>query len=174
MESELVIHPDQLNETPQVFEGDVSLDEFPRLAEAIADPGIEVHFRVTAGLDAQRRKVVSCIIEGFVFLTCQSTLEDFRHTLTIAERIVLVDRESELPPIQDESDAEDYLVADGPVDVLDLVEDAILLSLPMVPRKPGLGQVEKPKDEGALGSPLAGTGLKESPFAALASLKKRK
>jgi uncharacterized protein len=164
MESELLIHPERLHETPQVFEGDVTLDEFPRLAESIADRPIEVHFRVTARLDAQRRKVVSCIIEGFVFLTCQSTLEDFRHAISIAERIVLVDRESQLPPIQDESDAEDYLVADAPVDVLDLVEDAILLSLPMVPRKPGLGETGKPKDEGP----------RESPFAALAGLKKRK
>jgi uncharacterized protein len=163
MEPELLIHPDRLRETPEVFEGDATLDEFPRLAESVADAPIEVHFRVAAGLDAQRRKVVSCIIEGFVFLTCQSSLEDFRHALKIAERIVLVDGEEQLPPIEEESDAEDYLVADGPVDVLDLVEDAILLSLPMVPRKPGLGQVEM-KEEGP----------RDTPFAALASLKKRK
>ena len=171
METDLLIHTDRLRETPEVFEGDVTLDDFPRLAESIAEPPPELHFRVSARLDAQRRKVVSCIIEGFVFLTCQSTLEDFRHAISIDERIVLVDGEDKLPPIEEESDAEDYLVADGPVDVLDLVEDAILLSLPMVPRKPGLGQAGKP--------PLAGTGsnveapVKESPFAALASLKKR-
>lgn len=164
MESELVIHPERLRESPQVFEGDATLDEFPRLLESVADQPGEVHFTVSARLDKQRRKVVSCIIEGFVFLTCQSTLEDFRHALAIAERIVLVDREEDLPPIEEESDAEDYLVADGPVDVLDLVEDAILLSLPMVPRKPGQEQPRgKPRDEGP----------RESPFAALASLKKR-
>ncbi|HEX4334077.1 MAG TPA: YceD family protein [Usitatibacter sp.] len=167
MDSELLIYPDRLGEAPEVFEGDATLGELPRLAQSIADHPIELHFRVAARLDIQRRKVVSCIIEGFVFLTCQSTLEDFRHAISIDERIVLVDGEEELPPIEAESDAEDYLVADGPVDVRSLVEDAILLSLPMVPRKPGLGQGEKPKDEGV-------AGLKESPFAALASLKKRK
>ena len=173
MESELVIHPDRLQETPQVFEGDATLEEFPRLAESLADHPIEVHFTVTARLDKQRRKVVSCIIEGFVFLTCQSTLEDFRHAITLTERMVLVDSEAGLSPIEEESDAEDYLVADGPVDVLDVVEDAILLSLPMVPRKPGL---EEPR--GRPGSPLAAAvkdeGPRQSPFAALASLKKRK
>jgi len=174
MESELLIHPDRLREAPQVFEGDATLDEFPRLAESVAEHPSRVHFRVAARLDPQRRKVVSCIIEGFVFLTCQASLEDFRHEISIDDRLVLVDKESQLPPIQEESDAEDYLVADGPVDVLGLVEDAILLSLPMVPRKPGLGEVQAPKDEGRSGSSPAGTGLKESPFAALASLKKRK
>lgn len=169
MSSELLIHPERLRETPQVFEGEATLEEFPRLAESVADHPAEVRFTVTAGLDRQRRKVVSCIIEGFVFLTCQSTLEDFRHALTISERIVLVDSEENLPPIEEESDTEDYLVADGPVDVLDLVEDAILLSLPMVPRKPGPGEPRGKQP----GSPPAGTGPKESPFAVLASLKKR-
>jgi uncharacterized protein len=163
MKSELVIHPDQLHETPQVFEGDATLEEFPRLAESIAGHPIELHFTVSARLDRQHRKVVSCIIEGFVFLTCQSTLEDFRHEISVDDRIILVDSEARLPPIEEESDAEDYLVADGPVDVLDLVEDAILLSLPMVPRKPGVGEAQERKEEGP----------RPSPFAALASLKKR-
>ena len=164
MQTELVIHPERLREIPQVFEGDLDLEEFPRLAESLAEGGASLHYRVTAYLDKQRRKVVSCIIEGFVFLTCQSSLDDFRHAVAIDEKIVLVDRESELPPIEEESDAEDYLVADAPVDVLDLVEDAILLSLPMIPRKPGLEAPAAKKDEGP----------RESPFAALASLKKKR
>jgi uncharacterized protein len=106
---------------------------------------------------------VSCIIEGFVFLTCQTTLEAFRHAISIDDRLVIVDDESRLPPIEEESDAEDYLVADAPLDVLDLVEDAVLLALPMVPRKPGVKEVK-----------LAEKDAKDSPFAVLASLKKRR
>ena len=84
--------------------------------------------------------------------------------MKIADRLVLVDSESELPPIEEESDAEDYVVADGPIDVLDLVEEAVLLALPMVPRKPGL-------EEGAVAKPAAVP--KPSPFGQLASLKKK-
>ncbi len=56
------------------------------------------------------------------------------------------------------------MVADGPLDIRDLVEDAVLLSLPMVPVKPGLEAAQpgpKPAEQ------------KESPFAALASLRKK-
>jgi uncharacterized protein len=164
MVSELFIHPERISERPQVFQGRVELELFPRLAEMLATPEIDLRFKVTARLDPQRRKVLSCIIEGFVFLTCQTTLEAFRHAISIDERLVLVDDESRLPPIEEESDAEDYLVADGPVDVRDIVEDAILLALPMVPRKPGLGEAPASRDEGG----------RDSPFAALASLKKRR
>ena len=165
MTPELLIHPERISSKPIVFEGSVAIDELPRLEESLANRDLELRFRVVAQLDKTRRKVVSCIIEGFVFLTCQSTLEAFRHAISIDDRLVLVDDESALPPIEEESDAEDYLVVDGPLDVLDLVEDAVLLALPMVPRKPGLetpAAAAKPKK-----APL------ESPFAALASLKKR-
>ena len=163
MPHDLFIHPERISDKPLLFEGTARLEDLPRLEESLANDDFELRYKVTARLDRQGRKVVSCIIEGFVFLTCQSTLEAFRHGISIAERLVLVDTEADLPSIEEESDAEDYLVADEPLSVADLVEDAVLLALPMVPRKPG---VEEPKE----------TGPKEqgtSPFAALASLKKR-
>ncbi len=158
-----VIDPERISERPIALEGDLAPSALPRLREALASGEGRLHFRISARLDRRRRKVVSCIIEGFAFLTCQSTLEAFRHGISIDDRLVLVDDESELPPIEEESDAEDYMVADGPLDVLGLVEDAVLLSLPMVPRKPGLEepQEKKPAERA------------ESPFAALAGLKKR-
>jgi uncharacterized protein len=161
MTEELLIHPERISEKPQVFKGTARLDDMPRLEETLANADCDIRYEVTARLDPQRRKVVSCIIEGFVFLTCQTTLEAFRHAISIDDRLVLVDDESGLPPIEEESDAEDYLVADAPLDVLDLVEDAVLLALPMVPRKPGAAEVR-----------LEAKDARQSPFAALASLKK--
>ena len=164
MENELLIHPERISDRPQVFEGTADLDDLPGLEESVADGPVELHYKVTARLDRQRRKVVSCIIEGFVFLTCQASLEDFRHAVSINDALVLVDRESELPPIEEESDAEDYMVADGPIDVLDLVEEAVLLALPMVPRKPGLESAEAAKPAAV---------KRETPFAALERLRKK-
>jgi uncharacterized protein len=164
MPRELLIRPERLAEKPLVFKGTVAVDALPRLRDVVANAPGELRYTVTARQDAQRRKVVSCIIEGFVFLTCQSSLEDFRHGVSVDDRLVLVDSEAELPPIEEESDAEDYMVADGPLAILDLVEDAVLLCLPMVPRKPGL---EEPHGERPRGE------AHDSPFAALAALRKR-
>jgi len=161
MTEQLLIDPERIAEKPQRFKGIARLDDLPRLEETLANGNCEIGYEVTACLDPQRRKVVSCIIEGFVFLTCQTTLEVFRHAISIDDRLVLVDDESRLPSIEEESDAEDYLVVDAPLDVLELVEDAVLLALPMVPRKPGAEAVK-----------LAARDAKDSPFATLASLKK--
>lgn len=162
-DDDLLILPDRLSDKPRVLEGTFAPPELERLMDSLADGRGELRYRVVARLDGRRRKVVTCIIEGFVFLTCQSSLEAFRHDISVDERLVLVDREDQLPALEEEGDAEDYLVADGPVDIRDLVEDAVLLALPMVPRKPGLGE-----PEGGGGKAVA----KESPFAALARLKK--
>ena len=165
MSDEYLIDPERFFTKPQVFEGTFTPAELDRLSESLATDEGELRYRITARLDSQRRKVVSCIIEGFVFLTCQSSLEVFRHGIAIDDRLVLVDTEAELPSVEEESETEDYLVADEPLDIRDLVEDAVLLALPMVPRKPGLEAAK----EGA-GDAVR----KESPFAALASLKKDK
>ena len=162
MSDELLIHPERLTEREKVYKGVAGLGELPGLEDSVANDDMELSYTVTARLDEHRRKVVSCIIEGFVFLTCQTTLEAFRHKISVRDQLVLVDSEDQLPPIEEESDAEDYMVADGPIDVLDLVEEEVLLALPMVPRRPGLPEADKPAAQKA-----------ESPFAALAGLRKK-
>ena len=164
MDDDYLIHPERLSARPLVFRGTFVPADLDRLDGTVADERGELRYEVSAGLDKQRRKVVSCIIEGFVFLICQNTLEAFRHEISIRDRLVLVDHEGGLPPVEEEGEEEDYVVADGPLDVRDLVEDAVLLALPMVPRKPGVeGEVRRE----------AGEVVKPSPFAALASLKKK-
>jgi uncharacterized protein len=163
-DEEYLIHPERISDKPDVRAGTFKPGDLERLEDSVASGEGTLEYRITAVLDKQRRKRVSCIIKGFVFLTCQASLETFRHDVSVDDRLVLVDDESQLPPVEEESDEEDYLVADEPLDIRDLVEDAVLLCLPMVPRKPGLEEAPAGKGDDA---------PRQSPFAALASLKKR-
>jgi uncharacterized protein len=163
MAGQPLIHPDRLTPKGTVFEGVLRPGDLENLAAELASPEGELRYKVTARLDGRRRRVVSCIIDGFVFLTCQSTFEAFRHEVALDDRLVLVGSEEELPPFEEEGDQEDFVVANAPLDVRDLVEEAVILSLPMVPRKPGLA----PAPEAREGEPARPT-----PFAALAGLKR--
>lgn len=163
MAGEWKIDPGELSTKPTRFEGKFRPDDLERLRDMVANGEGELNYRVSALLDSKRRKVVSCIIEGFVFLRCQSTMDVFRYPVSVEERLVLVDDESHLPPFEVESEEEDYVVAEGPLDARDLVEDAVILGLPMIPRKPGLEA-----------APAAPEVEKESPFAALRALKRPK
>jgi len=157
MTEEGIIDPATFATKPKVYKGALTGSDLVDLDERVAGPEGGLQFEVAAGLDKQRRKVVSYIIKGFAQLTCQVSMESFRHEVDISERLVLVDDESQLPPIEMESDEEDFMVADGPLDLRDLVEDAVILSLPMIPRKPGIEEVPK----------VADAPRRESPFAAL-------
>jgi uncharacterized protein len=165
MTGQQIIHPDRLTAKGAVFEGVLRPGDLENLAEALASPDGELRYRVTARLDGARRWVVSCIINGFVFLTCQTTFEAFRHEVAIEDRLVLVGSEEELPPFEEEGDREDFVVANAPMDVRGLVEEAVILALPMVPRKPGAGPAPEPPPDAEAGP---------SPFAALAGLKRPK
>lgn len=158
MRDEWMLDPATLSERPRVFRGTLAPGDLPRLRDQVASPEGELRYEVSAVLDPQRRKLVSCIIKGFAQLTCQVTMEDFRHDIDVSDRLVLVDDESALPPIENESEEEDYVVADAPLDVRELVEDAVILALPMIPRKPGVRAPERD---------AAGAAPQESPFAAL-------
>jgi uncharacterized protein len=165
MAEQQTIHPERLTEKALVFEGVVRPGDLEGLEEEIATPEGELRYRVAARLDERQRRTVSCIINGFVFLECQSTFEPYRHEIAIDDRLVLVASEEALPSIEEESDSEDFVVAASPIDVRDLVEEAVILALPMVPKKPGL----TPEPE-----PVEAPGEKPSPFAALAGLKRPK
>jgi uncharacterized protein len=159
------ILPERLTPKGTVFEGAVRPGDLERLADELANPDGQLRYRVSARVDTEQRRVLSCIIEGFVFLTCRSSEETFRHEVAIDDRLVLVGSEEELPAFEAESDREDYVVATGPIDVRGLVEEAVILALPMVPRKPGAGpagEVQPPRPE------------ESSPFAVLAGLKRPK
>jgi uncharacterized protein len=163
MSEQAFIIPEQLNHEGTVITGTAVPADLPRLAGALANGEGRLDYRLHALVDVRQRRVVSCIIKGFAFLTCQSTLEVFRHPVEVSERLVLVEREEQLPPIEEEPEDEDYVVAGNKIAVLDLVEEAVILSLPMVPRKPGLDP----------GAELA-TKERTSPFSALAALKAKK
>ena len=164
MTDELLIDLTTLSAKPQVLSGSFKPGDLPRLRDLLAGPEGEFRYTVSARLDEQRGKVVSCIIKGFAMLECQATLEEFRYDLAIDDRLVLVDDDSHLPAIEREGEEEDFVVVDGPLDVRELVEDAVILALPMVPRKPGL--------EAAPAKARPDEPKKESPFAVLRAVKK--
>lgn len=159
------IHPARLTAKGEVFEGTVHPADLETLDDLVEEDDGELVYRVEARLDGQQRRIVSCKIKGFVVLTCQSTGERFQHPVSVDEQLVLVAAESDLPPFEAEGDEADYVVADGPMSVQDLVQEAVVLALPMVPRMPGA-----PSEPAKRAKPEKGA----SPFAALASLKSRK
>ena len=147
------------------FEGRLPLSAMTRLQGLLADTEGEARYTVEFDHDALRVPYMELQIEAGLPLVCQRSLQRFVLPVTLKQRLGLVRSEEEeaaLPP-----DYEALLVPeDGMLRPADLVEDELVLAVPVVAVDPASDAVEREwaADEEEV--------AKTSPFAALASLKK--
>jgi uncharacterized protein len=152
------------------FEGTLSIASLRRLCEALASPDGEVSFELDFGRDNLGTSYVEVRASAPLTLTCQRTLEPFALPVAVQTRLGLISQERDeagLPP-----EYEPLLVAeDGRLCPADVIEDELLLALPLVPVNP---QSSLPDEVTGLdpGGEPAGEGRSENPFAVLRELKK--
>jgi len=99
-------------------------------------------------------------VSGTIPLACQRCLEAVPFDLDVDSRLELVPASAELSQDELEDDTRDFLPVERELDVVELVEDEILLALPVAPRH------EKCGLPGA-----ANAGERINPFAKLSGLK---
>jgi len=145
--------------------GDVDARTLPRAAGLLASgsEAVPMVWRVSGGHDALGRPLLTVQLDGAVPLVCQRCLQPFAATVAQRSELLLARDEAELARLDAEEG--EVVLANTALDARDLVEDELLLSLPLSPRH-GEGECAA-----ALG-PGAEDG-RHSPFAGLAALKSR-
>jgi len=143
--------------------GEVPVAGMPRLLDALADSGGILQYTVRGGVDKQGTPLLHVGISGNCRLRCQRCLGALEHAVRIDTRLLLRDQAS-LDALIDEEEEFDSILADTHLDVLDLLEEEVLLSLPIASRHE-LGACQATGAEKKHGD-------EESPFAALAKLKR--
>lgn len=116
----------------EAFTGSVPLARLPRLAATLAEPSGELHVELQATRDDEGQDWLHGEIRGRLPLTCQRGLHAFDWSCDVALSLCLVETEAEEQKLL--KDCESYLVQDDQLPLRDLVEDEVLLALPMMPR----------------------------------------
>ncbi len=146
------------------FDGRLPLAAMARLRDLLADPQGEVRFSLEFGHDPLQVPFVELRIDAELPLICQRTLQRFLQPVVVLQRLGLIKDEvdeaampSGYEPLQ--------LADDGSLRPAELVEDELILAVPLVPIMPGSESVERewPVQEDEL--------ERSNPFAALATLK---
>jgi uncharacterized protein len=104
------------------------VDEFPRLAHEFTQGAL--FCRVTGHTDERGGVSLQLLVQGEVGLVCQRCLGEMRHSVEIARVLHLARNEAELERLEAQPDSDAILVGET-VDLVDLVEDEVLLSLPL-------------------------------------------
>ena len=150
------------------FEGSLALSSMPRLRDALCDDHGRVHCVIGFDRDALQVPYVELRIEASLPLVCQRTLQRFELPVRLVQRLGLLAAgadeatEAGLP-----EDYEPLLVPDdGMLRPAELVEDELILAVPVVPVAPGSEAMERDWPV------QAGEAAQANPFAALSKLKK--
>lgn len=142
--------------------GSLDISDLTRLAELLHDGSGELAWQVRGERDADGRSFLRFELRGRAGLTCQRCLERLEWLIETRPVLRLVPAGSEIP--DEELEVEDYdtIEAVRDLDLLALVEDELLLSVPLAPMHE---TCEPPRP--------SGTTADESPFAVLAKLRQR-
>jgi len=144
----------------RVLEGTLPLSALERLHDLLAVVEGEVTFRLEGSKGARGEYLLQLVVTGVIPLLCQRCLKAVPFDLDVDNLLELVPEGAELSQDELEDDTRDFLPVAKELDVAELVEDEILLALPVAPRH------EKCGLPGA-----ADAGERSNPFAALAGLK---
>ena len=147
----------------RVLDGTISLVEFPRLLDVLHEFDGELQVRIEGRNDDEHKSWLRIMGSGSVFLRCQRCLERMEFPVRISSRLQLRVGSAESVDWSDEeldNDEFDILPASRPLAVKDLIEDEVILLLPVSP----MHEVCALPSTGARDQ-------KPSPFAALAKLK---
>ncbi|MEK6805680.1 MAG: YceD family protein [Pseudomonadota bacterium] len=147
------------------YEGSLPIAGFARLEGLLAADRGEISAKLEAGVDEAGLPHLRVGLTGVLRLVCQRCMKPFDWGLQASVGLRLVKTEAE--EVQALHECEPYLVQDDQLPLCDIVEDELLLALPMMPRckscenKPSKAPPKEPVTETR----------RENPFAALKTLK---
>ena len=127
---------------PQSYQGAgfLEISALPRVSEEVSsvESGdgfyweLKTHFADSPG--SEPRQILELAVKGRIHLVCQSCLQDCGLDLAQESRFVMVATEEEADAFPMEDDQQEPLVASQHFDLLGLIEDEILLSMPLIPK----------------------------------------
>ncbi|SFP56131.1 uncharacterized protein SAMN05216419_100716 [Nitrosomonas cryotolerans] len=112
--------------------GKIPLAELERLQDYLFDNTNELIYTIDGRLNKDNKPTLQISIKGEVNLYCQRCLDKMAHAIDLKTSLLLVENEAELCQY-DEEDSIDTILATPSIDVWVLIEDEIILNLPMTP-----------------------------------------
>lgn len=147
----------------QKIKGEVSVAELSRLHDMLANLHGQLSYELLGCVDKLGQFGLKLSVQGECQLTCQRCLKPYTYPVQVASYLILRDQAA-LDALGDEEDEFDSILAESHLKIAQLLEDEILLSLPIAP-KHAVGDCQ------AQDQVVAAT-VEAHPFAMLAQLKK--
>ncbi len=158
MSARAIIDSLEFAQAGQELQGSLPVSGLARLQDFVSDSAGGVEYVAKGGRDAENRLVLTLDVSGVLRAQCQRCLEQMDYPLRFSTTLRLARPGEDLSKIVADPDAADAVEASTELDVAELVEEEILLSLPFSPRH-AKGSCDSNKDKGAAAEGNAFSGL---------------
>ena len=125
------IQPLRLAETKECLSGRFLLVQMERLKTYLSDDNGHVDYKLQFGIDESGLRYIESEIDAVVHVRCERCLKSFQLEISHQSMLGIVSNRQALERLA--SNYEPLLIEKDDVNLLDLLEDDILLSMPIAP-----------------------------------------
>lgn len=133
MSAPAVIDALEFARSAQESSGSVRVSALQRLEDLLYDSTGSLNYDIRGGRDDRNRPLLAVRVTGALHLQCQRCLGLLDYPLELANTLLVVPAGAQ-PEDPEDPDAPDTIEANEELDLVALVEDEVLLSLPLAPR----------------------------------------
>lgn len=112
--------------------GTVAVADLGRLHDLLTKPVGAIAYELAGGIDGRQRPYLELLLTGSLPVRCQRCLDTMPVSVDASNRLLLLSSETEFE--QADEQGLDAIDAGGPLAVLELIEEELMLALPMAPR----------------------------------------
>jgi len=116
------------------LQGELPVAALTRLLDLLAASDGFLKYRIKGQMGPYNRPQFLVEIDGVMSLCCQRCLEAIEHPIEVRSLLEFVDSDGDLTQEELEDDSRDFLPKQKELDIAVLIEDEILLALPIAPR----------------------------------------
>ena len=138
MSEQIVIDSLEFARNKQVLHGKIAVASLPRLQDVVFSSDGVLEYELSGRMDQYGKLSLHCEVKGTLQLNCQRCLGALAYQVGVKSDLILVKDEMALAEIDEDEEIEDIdvVLANPELDVLSLIEEEILLDLPMAPVHP--------------------------------------
>ena len=170
-----LFNPERSAREMHEYIGEVPISDFSRLMKVVASDKGHVNARMQFSFEKGKIAIISLKINAEIELICQRTLNPFMYAIDSQIELAAVGSEKQMEYLSDHY--EPVIIQDGLLDPKDIIEEEILLAIPVIP-KSRLNDCDSSGNSAYCSASKIGEEekicQKPNPFAILSTLKHKK
>lgn len=136
MSAPAVIDSLEFARSEQQLRGTLPVASLKRLEDVLFDTAGNLDYQLSGTRDKRKRAQLALSITGRLHLQCQRCLGLLDYPVDVASVLLLVPRGAQPEEDIDDPEAPNAIEASAELDLAGLIEDEVLISLPLAPRHP--------------------------------------